>query len=300
MGLDSLPLCKWEERREGRSCGGGFSKGAFGVVEGLVALHGEEDSEESVPEGSEDAGVVVSACLEHLLLSLEAGIGGDGGGREVVESVLSVAVHGPPLVDPLGLPGLFGDRRGAEVGASLLEAAFDEEIARLPEQPGGDHRPRPFTESSRVSESASSTSSPASPRAAGNSSSSSAIPRSIAFTCSFTRRNWATSNRMISTALRAGGGLGVILRGTEAVGGTDFAALARSGAGPHRENWPEVGVQAVPALLLRQQCAISLHCRAAVPAPTGRTGQRSAFKPSPRFFSGPRHREDEPGGFSVP
>ena len=155
------------------------------------------------PRGSEDAGVVVSACLEHLLLSLEAGIGGDGGGREVVESVLSVAVHGPPLVDPLGLPGLFGDRRGAEVGASLLEAAFDEEIARLPEQPGGDHRPRPFTESSRVSESASSTSSPASPRAAGNSSSSSAIPRSIAFTCSFTRRNWATSNRMISTALRA-------------------------------------------------------------------------------------------------
>ena len=67
-----------------------------------------------------------------------------------------------------------------------------------------------------------------------------------------------------------------------------FRCASRSGAGPHRENWPEVGVPVparhpfpvgyVPRPPSSRNWATRgfAALRAAVPAPTGRTGRRSA------------------------
>ena len=67
-----------------------------------------------------------------------------------------------------------------------------------------------------------------------------------------------------------------------------FRCASRSGAGPHRENWPEVGVPVsarhpFPVGYVRRPPSYGnwatrgfAALRAAVPAPTGRTGQRSA------------------------
>ena len=63
------------------------------------------------------------------------------------------------------------------------------------------------------------------------------------------------------------------------LGSTPPRPAARSGAGPHRENWPEVGGPSRPGTSSRSATRGLAALRAAVP--TG--GRRS--KPSPRFLS---------------